>query len=168
MTAKYGTFLGLGFCSYTIFMWLTRLDSTYLNIGQYLDIAIVVLPLTVILLAVRSARSIGRISIIGRFTMVLGIGLISFVIYAPFLYAYHNYINPTWFDSVLSLQEQKLTAKNLEPIQVSEQLRKMKEANDVHSGIFAGFLPSVIILPILVGLITWPLSRNRGEMKNNK
>jgi len=66
--------------------------------------------------------------------------LISFVIYSPFLYAYHNYINPTWFDSVLSLKEKELTAEKIEPKQISEQLRKMKEANDAHSGILDGLL----------------------------
>jgi hypothetical protein len=165
VTVKYGIYMGLALCSYTIFMWLTRLDTAYLYIGQYLDIAILFLPLTIMLLAVRSAQAGHRISIFARFTVVIGIGLISFVIYSPFLYAYHNYINPTWFDAVLSLQEKELTAKKVEPAQISEQLRKLKEANDAQSGILGGFVPSVIILPIFVGLMTWPFSRNRKRVE---
>ncbi|NQX80544.1 MAG: hypothetical protein HRT66_00915, partial [Flavobacteriaceae bacterium] len=49
---KYGIIMGLSFCLYTILMWLTKLDSTYLNIGQYLDMLIILLPILVIFKAI--------------------------------------------------------------------------------------------------------------------
>lgn len=45
-TLKQGSLLGLGFCLYTTVLWLTKLDSTYLNYGQYINI--ILLPIVMI------------------------------------------------------------------------------------------------------------------------
>lgn len=158
---KYGAAMGLGFCLYTMLMWLTRLDTTYLNIGQYLDIAILIWPIAMIFLAIRSAMSVSRVSIARRFGIAFVVGLVSFVIYAPFLYAYHNYINPTWFDAVIALQQGKMAEQNTDPVLIAEQVQKMKDIKEAQSGMLNGLLPSVIILPAMIALISLPFIRNR-------
>lgn len=161
IAAKFGLLMGIAFCGYTVFMWLTGLDTTYLHIGQYLDIAILILPITIIFLAIRSATAVGTVSVVQRVAIAIGIGFISFLVYAPFLFAYHSYINPAWFDSVLTLKESELIAKNVDAVLIAEQLEKMKATNKAQSGIMNGFLPSVIILPVLISLLSLPFIRKR-------
>lgn len=158
---KFGCLTGVAFCGYTTIMWLTRLDTTYLKVGHYLDIAILILPITMIFLAIRSAMRAGKVSILTRIRIALTVGLVSFVIYAPFLYGYHNYINPTWFDAVLTLKESQMVAAGADGASIAGELQKMRDANSAQSGILNGFLPSVVILPFLISMISLPFIRNR-------
>ncbi|MBA4053228.1 MAG: hypothetical protein C0490_00805 [Marivirga sp.] len=50
---KYGAIMGIGFCLYTTLMRLTKLDTTYLWVGQYLDMTIILLPIIILFLAMR-------------------------------------------------------------------------------------------------------------------
>lgn len=54
----YGLLLGL----YTTLMWLTRLDTTYLAIGQYLDMAVLLLAVGCLVAAIRQQRRLGYTS----------------------------------------------------------------------------------------------------------
>ncbi len=49
---KYGIYLGVAMCLYTIFMWLTELDTKYLATGKRLDISVIILPLSFTFLAI--------------------------------------------------------------------------------------------------------------------
>lgn len=155
-TLKQGILMGVFFCLYTTLMWLTELDTTYLNIGQYLDMLIIFLPITMIFWAIRQERNSYSVTILQRISITIFVGAVSYLIYQPYLYAYHTYINPDWFDSVLTLKDLELKASNTPPDQISETLEKMKGTNASQSGIysFSSAVVSVFILPTLIALIS--------------
>jgi Protein of unknown function (DUF4199) len=162
-TLKFGILMGLGFCLYSTIMWLTKLDTTYLKYGQYLDMAIIILPLTIILLAIKKANSTDKLKILERIGIAVLVGLISFLIYDPFLYVYHNYVNPTWFESVLNLHKSTLEALNTDPTEIARQLELEKANNDKQAGLykFAPFMASVIVLPTIIALISLIFVQNK-------
>ncbi len=155
-TLLQGLIMGLGFCLYTTFMWLTQLDTTHLNIGQYLDMLIVVWPITVIFWAIKQENQKQSLTLVNRIGMALWIGLLSYLIYEPYLYTYHNFINPDWFSYVLDLKETELKAINTSTQKITETLQQMIEANAQQNGIFklSTFIPSVVILPTLIALVS--------------
>lgn len=155
-TLLQGLIMGLGFCLYTTFMWLTQLDTTHLNIGQYLDMLIVFWPITVIFWAIKQDNQKQTLSVITRIGIALWIGLLSYLIYEPFLYTYHNFINPNWFSYVLDLKETELKAINTSTQKITETLQQMIEANAQQNGIFklSTFIPSVVVLPTLIALVS--------------
>ena len=97
--------MGLAFCLYTTLMWLTKLDTTYLSIGQYFDMAIILLPIAMIFWAIKQETNSYKVLIIQRIGIAVFVGAISYLIYDPYLFVYHHYINPDWFISVLDLKE---------------------------------------------------------------
>jgi hypothetical protein len=155
--------MGLGFCLYTTFMWLTKLDTTHLRIGQYLDMAIILLPVSVILLAIRQENRKQKIGVPERMLIAVFVGLISFIIYDPFLYIYHQFINPDWFGSVLDLKQAELVAANTDPEVMSGQLQKMRESNVAQSQLFrlGALIPSVIVIPAFIALISLAFVRTK-------
>ena len=155
-TVKQGIIMGLSFCLYTTLMWLTKLDAVYLNIGQYFDMAIIILPILMILWAIRQENNRYTVTIIQRITIAIFVGAVSYLIYEPFLYTYHNYINPDWFTSVLNLKEIDLNAVNTPQEAIIETLQKMKDLNASQSRLFtlSTAIPSVIIIPTLIALIS--------------
>ncbi len=155
-TVKQGIIMGLSFCLYTTVMWLTKLDAVYLNIGQYFDMAIIILPILMILWAIRQENNRYTVTIIQRIIIAIFVGAVSYLIYEPFLYTYHNYINPDWFTSVLNLKEIDLNAVNTPQEAIIETLQKMKDLNASQSRLFtlSTAIPSVIIIPTLIALIS--------------
>lgn len=158
---KFGALLGLGLCGYTTAMWLAKLDSTYLRFGQYLDIAIILLPIGVILAAIRKQQAWGKLTLLQRLGVAVGVGIVAQVLYAPFLYAYHTYINPDWFSFVLATKQTELEAAGKEAPAIAAELARMKAAQAQRQGLFSGFLPAAIILPGLVALLSLLFVRNR-------
>ena len=157
---KYGLAMGLSFCIYTLLMWITRLDTTYLSFGRYLDIAILILPIAMIFLAVRAARGSARITLFQRVSVALITGFFSFVVYAQVLYFYHHYINPTWFDAVIVLRQSELQAAGADVSTITAELASMRERQLANDGLLNGFIPSVIVLPVLISLLSLIFVRN--------
>ncbi|MBK9928909.1 MAG: DUF4199 domain-containing protein [Saprospiraceae bacterium] len=167
-TFKQGVIMGLSFCLYTTLMWVAKLDTTYLSFGQYLDMAIIILPIIMILWAINQERNSYTITVIQRIVIAIFVGAISYLIYDPFLFVYHHYINSEWFNSVLSLKEIELKAANESPERILEILQKMKESNATQSGLFrlSTLVPSVFIIPTLIALIS--IVFIRGKIKQRK
>ena len=155
--------MGLGFCLYTTLMWLTKLDTTYLNIGQYFDILIIALPIAVIFKAIYEENKSYSVTILERIGIAIFVGLISFLIFDPFLYVYHNYINPTWFNAVLDLHENTLKASGIAAVDITKQLETEKAMNAKQAGLFKlmPFIASVVVLPALIALISMLFVRKR-------
>ena len=153
---KLGVLMGSGFCLYTIFMWLTKLDSTYLSVGKYFDMAIILLPLFIISWGIHQQNKLSNVTLLQRILIALLIGLVSFVIYDPFLYFYHNVVNPEWFSSVLALKEAELHEANINPDLIVEQLQRMKSSSVANASVFqlSSAIASVIVLPILISFIS--------------
>ncbi len=164
-TYKYGIIMGLGFCLYTTFMWLTKLDTSYLNIGQYFDMAIIALPIAVIFRAIKQENKTYVVTVLQRVGIAVFVGLISFLIYEPFLYVYHNIINPTWFNAVLDLHESTLKASGMAAVDIAKQLDLEKAMNAKQAGLFklGPFIASVLVLPTLIALISLVFIRNKKK-----
>lgn len=162
-TFRYGVIMGLGFCLYTTLMWLTKLDTDYLSVGQYFDIAIIAWPITMIFLAIRDAGKSQRITLFQRVFLALITGIVSYLIYEPFLYTYHHYINPEWFNSVLQLKEYELLSKETPRDVIAQTLDKMKATQQANDGLFTltTLIPSVVILPTIIGLLSALFIRNK-------
>jgi len=164
-TLKQGLIMGLGFCLYTTIMWLTKLDTTYLNFGQYLDMVIIVLPIAMIIWAIQQENKVFQVTIVQRIVIAIFVGTISYLIYDPFLYMYHHYINPEWFTSVLNLKEAELKATHIPEDKIIDTLQKMKVSNVAQSGLFrlSTLVPSVLIIPTLIALISIVFIRGKGN-----
>jgi len=155
-TLKQGIIMGFSFCLYTTLMWLTTLDTVYLNIGQYFDMAILILPILIILWAIKQENNLYTVTTVQKIIIAIFVGAVSYLIYDPFIYIYHNYINPDWFNSVLTLKEIDLNAVNIPHDKIVETLQKMKDSNVSQPGLFrlSTAIPSVIIIPTLIALIS--------------
>jgi hypothetical protein len=169
-TLKQGALMGLGFCLYTTLMWLTKLDSTYLNIGQYLDMAIIVLPIIIIFWAIRQENNSYGVSVLDRIGVAIFVALISFIIYDPFLYAYHHYINPQWFDSVLSLKENDLKANHFAQEKIVEELQKMRSSGVAQAGLYrpSAAIASVLLVPILIAFLSLIFVKSKRKVRQKK
>ena len=117
-------------------MWLTNLDNIYLRFGQYLDVAIILLPISVIFWAINQEIKKNNITIIQRISIAILVSLISFIIYNPFLYLYHHYINPEWFNAVLNLKELYLKSINTPLNEIQLELSRMKVSSIAKAGLF--------------------------------
>lgn len=164
LATKSGIIMGISFCIYTLLMWITKLDSKYLKFGQILDIVIILLPISIILLAIRSSLKFGEIKFVHRMLIAIYIGLLSQLIYSPFLYFYHNIINPDWFDFVLQLKINDLKLQNIPNEKIVDIVGKMKLANSIQNKVYSlmTFIPSVLILPSLIALFSL-FFRNRNK-----
>ena len=158
-----GLIMGMGFCLYTILMWLTRLDGIYLYIGQYLDMAIILLPVFVIIRAIKQEFAGTKITFLKRACVALIVGAISFIIYDPFLYVYHHYINPGWYNAVVALKENELKAVNTPASEINTTMQNMRTSNVAQSGMFrlSALIPSVVIIPLLIALLSYLFVRNK-------
>lgn len=153
---KFGLIMGLGFCLYTTLMWLTNLDSTYLSNGQYFDIAIIILPIVIIFLAIKEANNLSQINVFQRIFIAISVGSISYLIYDPFLYVYHHYINPEWFSSVIALKENELKHAHVSENKILENINTMKNSDVAQADLFrlSSLVPSVLIIPTLIALFS--------------
>jgi hypothetical protein len=157
----YGLLLGLLLGLYTTFMWLTRLDTTYLATGQYLDLAAVLLPVGCIIAAIHQQRRQGHLSGLRRVALGVGVMALAELLYRPYLYLYHTVINPTWFSAVLALKRTELLAAGRSAATIAAELARLQTNHSQQTSMFHGFWLSALALPVLVTLLTWPLLRNR-------
>lgn len=169
-TLKQGVIMGLSFCLYTILMWLTKLDTTYLRLGQYFDMVIIILPILIIFWAIKKENNFYAVTFIERITIAIYVGLVSFLLYDPFLYIYHHYINPEWFNSVLSLKEEELKTSNVPHDEIMITLQKLKDSGIAQSGLFrlSALIPSVIIVPTLIAMFSIIFIRGQGKNEATK
>lgn len=158
-----GLVMGVGFCLYTTIMWLTRLDGTYLYIGQYFDMLIIILPVFMIIYAIKQEVIGNKITFLKRACVALIVGAISFTIYDPYLYIYHHYINPGWYNAVLDLKEIELKAANTPSSEINKTLQTMRTSSVAQSGMFrlSALIPSVVIIPFLIALLSYLFVQNK-------
>ena len=161
---KYGIYLGIALCLYTIFMWLTKLDTTYLHIGHYFDIAVILLPLTFTFLAIRQKAREINLTFSKRILCGLIVNLLSFLIYTPFLTIYHHFINPDWLRYVLELKEKELAAQNVEPDKIKALLNVIISASNDFNLMVSGFIVGVLIFGSVFSLLTIPIIRSKTKL----
>lgn len=157
----YGLLLGLLLGLYTTLMWLTRLDTTYLATGQYLDLAVVLLPVGCLAAAIHRQRQQGYLSGVRRVALGVGVMALAELLYRPYLFMYHTVINPAWFSAVLALKRTELTAAGGSAASIATELAYLQASQAQQAGMFHGFWLSALVMPVLVTLLLWPVLRNR-------
>jgi hypothetical protein len=157
----YGLLLGLTLCLYTTLMWLTRLDTTYLFIGQYLDILIMLAPVGFIVATIHQQRRQGPLSGLRRVALGIRVIALAEMLYRPYLYLYHTLINPTWFAAVLALKQAELSVAGRSAATIATEMARLQAGQAQQAGMFHGFWLSALGRPALVSLLTWPLLRSR-------
>jgi len=158
---KFGIYLGLALCLYTIFMWLSGLDTTRLAIGQYLDMAVIILPLFFTFLAVCKKSRETELTFFKRILTGLTVNFISFLIYNPFLIIYHHFINPDWLRYVLELKEKELLAQNATPDIIRSALEQAAKSGNDFNHLISGFVAGVLIFGVVFSLLTIPFFRTK-------
>lgn len=161
---RYGLLLGLAFCAYTTLLWLTRLDTTYLRIGQHLDVAVLVLPLTFTFLAVRAEARRRSLTIGRRVLLGLLVTLVANLVYWPFLYCYHHVINPAWFSYVEALRVQELRAAGVTATEQAKQLAQLRAGSSDRRSLISALVMGVGILGPVFGLLTWPFVKTPTDV----
>ncbi|GAA3997818.1 hypothetical protein GCM10022408_05720 [Hymenobacter fastidiosus] len=159
----YGLVLGFSLCLYTTLMWLTRLDTIYLATGQYLDVAVVVLPVGVLAAAINRQRRRAYLPGWQRVGLALGVAIVAELVYRPYLALYHNWLNPEWFSFVLALKRAELLAAGRNAAAIAAELARLQATHARPAGVFSGFWISALVLPALVALLTLPFLRNRPK-----
>lgn len=157
-----GKLLGLKFCAYTTIMWLTQLDTTYLRYGQYVDMAIILLPIGMIFWAIKAEMKHYPVNVWQGIVIAIFVGSIAYLIYDPFLYAYHHLINPDWYDSVLQLEAQQMRLALVPEAQIEAKLVLLRQSSVAQAGLYrlSTFIPSAIIVPLLSALLSLIFIRN--------
>ena len=158
----YGVLLRLLLGLYTTLMWLTRLDTTYLAIGQYLDLAVLLLPVGCLAAATHQQRQQGHLSGMRRVALGVGVMALAELLYRPYLHLYHTVLNPTWFAAVLTLKRTELTAAGRSAASIATELAHLQARQAQQAGMFHGFWLSALVLPVLVTLLLWPVLRKRN------
>lgn len=163
----FGLYQAIGLILFTLIMWITKLDSTYLNIGKYFEVGIIALPIAIIFLAIRSEVQAGKVTIWRRFIIAIIVCLVSHIIYEPFLYIYHNHINPGWHNYLVDLRRSDLQAAGTDPEIIEQTIAKMKEFGKVQSQMFrlSATIVFVIIMPLFIALLSMIFIRTKNVLK---
>lgn len=156
----HGLVLGVALGLYTTLMGLTRLDTAYLATGQYLDMAVVVLPVGVLAAAINQQRRRAYLPLWQRVGVAIGVGVVAETLYRPYLALYHTYLNPEWFSYVLALKRAELLEAGRNATAIAAELTQLQAAHTRQAGAFSGFWVSALVLPTLVALLTRPFLRN--------
>lgn len=162
---RYGLLLGVSLCLYTTVMWLTRLDTTYLAIGQYLDMAVILLPIGLLVAAIRHQRRQAPLRVWQRVALSVGVAVVAELVYRPYLAFYHAKLNPEWFSFVLALKRTELLAVGQSAATIAAEVARLQALHARQAGMFSGFWLSALVLPAIIALLTLPFLRNRPASK---
>ena len=133
---RYGLLLGGSLCLYTTLMWLTRLDTNYLAAGQYLDIAVSLLPIVLIAAAIRQLLRRAPLRWWQRLGVGVGVAVVAELLYRPYLALYHTYLNPGWFSFVLALKRTELLAAGRSAAAIAAELANSRRSMPGRRGCF--------------------------------
>src|SRR6267142_892662 len=106
---KYGLILGLAISAYIMTAHLLGFYTTNMQAGAYADIAVTLVPIAILFLAIREKRRHqGSLTVLQGISIGLLVVLISYPISTAFLWIYHHYINPNWFEYVIAYERDKM------------------------------------------------------------
>ena len=160
-----GTALGLALCLWTMALYLTGLATTRIGIGQYGESASLVIPVIVILLAIRS-RAASReapLTPLDRVTTGVLTSLTGQAIYTPFLLIYRRFINPDWLEFILQLRRRELVASRVPFDQMEHQITQLRTSTAGIEHLASTLMLNVIVLGSALGLLSVLVVRNRKD-----
>lgn len=162
-SAKYGIYLGLFMCAFTVFMWLTLLDTTYYHIGRNLEVVVSIVPVGVILYVNYKLNQDQKLTVSKRLVAGVTVGLVSIAVSSPFTEIYHHFINPEWFDAVLNLQEQKMLSAGASESEFATRLEQMRTGNTTVKSVTSAIISGGVLFPVIVLLASLIFIKSNKE-----
>lgn len=159
---KFGIILGLGICAYTLIAHFLGFYTNNIQAGKYGDIIIIILPIVVLFLAIREKRRIqGFLTLLGGIKTGLLTMLISYPISAAFLWIYHHYINPNWFENILAYEQKVLENSGLSSAEIAERVNALRAGNSDYAQIVSGLIGAVVLGLILSFIFSLIMRKKR-------
>ena len=164
---KYGIAFGLAFIAWTMIIFLTGLDTTYIHIGYYSDYLVMILPSVFTFLAIKADIKNSHI----QYKLIKGIktgwlvNFVGYLIYIPFLIIYHHFINPDWLKYLLELVENNLVAQHVMQDVINQKLEIIKQQSTNVNFILYGFFFGVLIVGGVLSVISTLIIRKRKKAK---
>lgn len=146
--------MGITLCGYTVIVFIFNLDRDHLDIVQYLDRMVMVVPIVFTFIGVRSISKEPDFSYRVSLQSGLFINFISFLIYTPFLLIYHHFIHPEWLTHLLKFKEAELISANASSETVKMTLEQIKKSSTVMNLVVTGLIFGVFILGSIFSLIS--------------
>ena len=167
-SAKYGAYLGLFMCVFTLFMWLSELDTTYYHVGKNLDLLVSIVPAAMILYAIYKLKRNMNLSVTQRILIGITVGMVSVLISTPFIEIYHNFINPEWFNAVLRVQENKMVEAGVSLSDINARLEQLRAGNTIYNAVLNAVVFGGIVFPAIISTISLIIIRNKkkDELEN--
>lgn len=157
---KFGIILGLGICAYTMIAHLLGFYTNNIQAGKYGDAAIMLLPLVVLFLAIREKRNLkASLTLFQGIKTGLLVVLISFPISSSFLWIYHHYINPNWFEFILVYEQNSLLRAGVSAEEIASRIDKLRAGNSDFAQIIGGFIGTLVLGFVLSFILSIILRR---------
>jgi len=163
---RWGIVLGIALSLWTLVVHIMGWYTTNLAAGQIADRVVIVLPVAALALALRDAAR-GRGQPI-RFTTALalgaGIGLVSAVIFTPFLWWYHHVMNPAWLDHLIAFERGRLAAAGTAAVEIERTIDTIRRGATDAAQITGGVVGSLIMSTVTT-VVLWTLMRAVGGLR---
>ncbi|MBI3789714.1 MAG: DUF4199 domain-containing protein [Gemmatimonadetes bacterium] len=160
---RWGAMLGVGVCAWTMVVHLLGWYSTDIAAGKKADQTALVLPVVALFLAIRETRRRqgGRLTIPQGIATGLVAGLASLPIAAPFLWAYHHWINPHWNDYLIAYERARLAANGAAPSAIAQHVEALRRLGEDGAQV-RGALTGTLLLSLGLSTLFAVLLRRRG------
>lgn len=155
---RYGLSCGAGLIGWVLIEFALGFHTTSLEIGQYSGYFSIIIPIVVIYIALREQqlRSAGFLNFKEGINTGFQIALYSAVLFSLFLYAYNNYINPEWIDSLVEWQRKKLILDGATDDEIGKFMAQNRRMNNTVGQGVMSFISSTGI-GVFVTLIEIPV-----------
>jgi hypothetical protein len=164
--ARWGVALGVALVLWTLFVHVMGWYTTNLAAGHIADRVVIVLPIAAIPLALRDrARAGGQpLGFVTALGVGAGVGLISAVVFTPFLWWYHHVMNPAWLDHLIAFERGGLAAAGTSAAEIERAIENTRRGATDAAQITGGFVGSVILC-VVTAAVLWALARGAGALR---
>ena len=152
--AKWGAILGVVVIVWTLILHMLGFYTTKIAAGQVADQVASVLPIIVIVLALRERRKlVGRgLRVVESLQTGAVLGLTSVPITAGFFWIYHHVINPEWMALIIAWKSAAMTARGATPEAITAATTQLS-ASSTDSAQILGALIGTLVFSVLIALI---------------
>ncbi|MBN8694618.1 MAG: DUF4199 domain-containing protein [Bacteroidetes bacterium] len=164
---KFGLIQAAIYITWSLVIYITGLDTTYIHIGYISDYLVLLIPIIVTYKGLKA----DALSLPQSYTLLNGLktglllNLVCYSIYMPFLIVYHTFINPEWLDYVLKLTETKLLERNVAPEAIKVSLETISKQSTISNHIISGLIFGVILIGGLISVISTLIIRRKLKQK---
>ncbi len=161
---KFGVFLGLGICVYTLIAHVLGFYTDNIQAGKYGDMVITLLPIVLIFLALKATLNRdGSLTFLKGVKIGLFVALVSFPISTAFLWIYHNFINPGWLDFILAFERRTMEKGGMSAAEISNRIDQIRSGNSDFAQVVGGLIGTVG-LALLLSMIFSLVLRRKGPI----